>query len=78
MLAAWGVAKVAGTNLARGFVVFKLIVLSLDVSIMALIVAASRDRSDPKRAAGFAWQARLMVERNRPGGPTRSPTTNRS
>jgi len=66
MLTAWGVAKVAGSSLARGFVVFKLVIQALDLGIMALIVAASKLQSDPEKAAGFgllayAWSPLILI-----------------
>src|SRR5438552_11314820 len=66
MLIAWGVAKVAGSNLALGFVLFKLVVLALDLSVMALIATAAKGRSDPGQAAGFgllafAWNPLVLI-----------------
>jgi len=66
MLIAWGVAKVAGSNLALGFVLFKLVVLALDLSVMALIATAANGRSDPGQAAGFgllafAWNPLVLI-----------------
>jgi alpha-1,6-mannosyltransferase len=66
MLIAWGVAKLAGSNLALGFVLFKLVVLALDIGIMALVVAGSKQRSDHGHAAGFgilayAWNPLILI-----------------
>ena len=66
MLLTWGAAKVAGSSLAVGFVLLKLVVLGIDLGIMALLVAGSKDRSDPSSAAGFgilayAWNPLVLI-----------------
>jgi len=66
MLVAWGVAKVSGSSLAVAFVLLKFVVLAIDLSIMGLVVAGSRDRPDPQGAAGFgllayAWNPLVLI-----------------
>jgi hypothetical protein len=66
LLTSWGAAKVAGANLALGFVLLKLVILGIDLGIMALLVSGSRERSDPAGAAGFgilayAWNPLILI-----------------
>ena len=60
------VAKVAGNNLPLAYVLLKLVVFGADVSIMTMIVKASKDRTDRDDAAGwgllaYAWNPLILM-----------------
>jgi hypothetical protein len=66
MLVSAGVVKVVGRNLAEGFVLLKLVILTLDLSIMAMIVKLARTRSDSPEAGGwgllaYAWNPLILI-----------------
>jgi glycosyl transferase family 87 len=55
ILLSFGVVKAAGNNLAHAFVGLKLAILALDATVVALILALARDRSDPAGWRGRGW-----------------------
>ena len=65
-LLSFGVAKAAGSSLTLAVVLMKLAILAMDLSVMASILALSRDRPDPERAAGwglllYAWNPLILI-----------------
>jgi len=66
MLLSLGVVKASGGDLPLAVVLFKLVVLALDVGIMAMIVSAARGRPEHTDSAGwgllaYAWNPLILI-----------------
>lgn len=66
MLITWAAAKVSLGNLAAGFVFLKLVILSLDVSIMAMLAAGGKGQADDPAGRGwgvlaYAWNPLVLI-----------------
>jgi uncharacterized membrane protein len=60
------VALASGGSHTAGYLLMKLVILALDLSVMRMIIVASRDRPDPQAFAGFgilayAWNPLILI-----------------
>jgi hypothetical protein len=65
-LVSYWVALAAGGSHTAGYLLMKLVVFALDLSVMRMIFVAARDRPDPESFAGFgllayAWNPLILI-----------------
>jgi hypothetical protein len=65
-MVAYVVALGSGGSHTAGYLLMKLVILALDLTVMRMIVVASRDRPDPEGFAGFgilayAWNPLILI-----------------